>query len=313
MKLPNFFIVGSAKSGTTSIYNYMKQHPEIFMSPIKETHHFSTDIDNTKFRPDYAANLNLNIDAWLDGDQKKEIFHAFVKDWNKYKKLFKQAENQKAVGEVTNSYLYSSTAAKNIHDKFPEGKIIMILRNPVERAFSHFLMDMKSGRESGSFINALKRDMAKPMKGWGISNVYFEIGLYYEQVKRYLEVFPKEQVKIILYDDYRKDAPTVLKEICEFLTIDSGFAFEFSKEHNKAMLPKSAAVTLMMKQKGLKNFVKDFFPKSLKKSLKKIFFTEKNLPKLSTDDRKYLVELYKDDIQDLSKLINRDLSAWIKT
>lgn len=312
MKLPNFFIVGSAKSGTTSIYNYLKQHPDIFMSPIKETHHFSTDIDSSKFRPDYAANLNINIDSWLNGDQKKEIFHAFVKDWDKYLKLFKNSENQKAIGEVTNSYLYSKEAAKNIRSKFPEGKIIMILRNPVERAFSHFLMDLKSGLETGSFLEAFKKDMAKSNKGWGISNVYYEIGMYYEQVKRYLTVFPQEQIKIILYDDYRNDAIKTLKEICNFLNIDSNFEFEFSKEHNKAMIPKSGAVALMMRQKGLKAFAKKIFPKSWKNIISKIFFTNKNLPKLSVDDRKYLIELYKEDIQKLSQLINRDLTSWVK-
>ncbi len=312
MKLPNFFIVGSAKSGTTSIYNYLKQHPDIFMSPIKETHHFSTDIDSSKFRPDYAANLNINIDSWLDGDQKKEIFHAFVKDWDKYLKLFKNSENQKAIGEVTNSYLYSKEAAKNIQSKFPEGKIIMILRNPVERAFSHFLMDLKSGLETGSFLEAFKKDMAKSNKGWGISNVYYEIGMYYEQVKRYLTVFPQEQIKIILYDDYRNDAKKTLKEICNFLNIDSNFEFEFSKEHNKAMIPKSGAVALMMRQKGLKAFAKKIFPKSWKNIISKIFFTNKNLPKLSVDDRKYLIELYKEDIQKLAQLINRDLTSWVK-
>ncbi len=312
MKLPNFFIVGSAKSGTTSIYNYLKQHPDIFMSPIKETHHFSTDIDSSKFRPDYAANLNINIDSWLDGDQKKEIFHAFVKDWDKYLKLFKNSENQKAIGEVTNSYLYSKEAAKNIQSKFSEGKIIMILRNPVERAFSHFLMDLKSGLETGSFLEAFKKDMAKSNKGWGISNVYYEIGMYYEQVKRYLTVFPQEQIKIILYDDYRNDAKKTLKEICNFLNIDSNFEFEFSKEHNKAMIPKSGAVALMMRQKGLKAFAKKIFPKSWKNIFSKIFFTNKNLPKLSVDDRKYLIELYKEDIQKLAQLINRDLTSWVK-
>lgn len=312
MKLPNFFIVGSAKSGTTSIYNYLKQHPDIFMSPIKETHHFSTDIDSSKFRPDYAANLNINIDSWLDGDQKKEIFHAFVKDWDKYLKLFKNSENQKAIGEVTNSYLYSKEAAKNIRSKFPEGKIIMILRNPVERAFSHFLMDLKSGLETGSFLEAFKKDMAKSNKGWGISNVYYEIGMYYEQVKRYLTIFPQEQIKIILYDDYRNDAIKTLKEICNFLNIDSNFEFEFSKEHNKAMIPKSGAVALMMRQKGLKVFAKKIFPKSWKNIISKIFFTNKNLPKLSVDDRKYLIELYKEDIQKLAQLINRDLTSWVK-
>ncbi len=312
MKLPNFFIVGSAKSGTTSVYNYLKQHPAVFMSPIKETHHFSTDIDSAKFRPDYAANLNRNIDAWLDGSQKKEIFHAFVKDWNKYEKLFKHATNQQALGEVTNSYLYSTAAAKNIHDKFPEGKIIMILRNPVERAFSHFLMDVKGGRESGNFIDALKSDMNKKEKGWGISNVYVEIGLYYEQVKRYLDKFPSNQVKIILYEDYRTNATIILNEICEFLNIDSDFEFEFSREHNKAMIPRSGFVAFIIRQNKLKNFVLDLLPKTGKRIIKKLFYSENNLPKLLTEDRKYLVELYKEDIQKLSKLINRDLSGWIK-
>ncbi len=313
MKPPNFFIVGSAKSGTTSIYNYLKQHPDIFMSPIKETHHFSTDIDSSKFRLDYAANLNINIDAWLEGDQKKEIFHAFVKTQNKYEKLFKHAEKQTAVGEVTNSYLYSTEAAKNIATRFPDGKIIMILRNPVERAFSHFLMDLKSGLENESFINAFKKDVAKPVKGWGISNVYFEIGMYYEQVKRYLDTFPKEQIKIILYDDYRRDARITLKEICNFLSVDSSFRFEFSKEHNKAMIPRTKVVSLMMRQKGFKNIVKELFPKSWKKAISKIFFTDKNLPKLTIEDRKYLIKLYTEDIQKLSQLINRDLSDWIKS
>src|SRR5580765_4773440 len=142
-KLPNFFIVGAAKSGTTSLYEYMKMHPEVYMAPIKETHHFSTDIDNTQFRPNYARSLNKDLTSFLEGDMSDGIFHAFVKDWNQYVKLFGKVNSEKAIGEVTNSYLYSHEAAQNILSRFPNAKVIMILRNPIDRAFSHYLMDLR--------------------------------------------------------------------------------------------------------------------------------------------------------------------------
>src|SRR4030095_7539079 len=174
-KLPNFFVVGAAKSGTTSLYEYMKMHPEIYMAPIKETHHFSTDIDNSKFRPNYARSLNKNLSKFLEGDMSDGIFHAFVKDWDQYVKLYRKATEEKAIGEVTNSYLYSAEAAKNIIGRFPGAKVIMMLRNPVDRAFSHYLMDLRIGYETENFMEALKKDMARNPKGWGISTLYGEI------------------------------------------------------------------------------------------------------------------------------------------
>src|SRR5947207_5839854 len=201
-KLPNFFIVGAAKSGTTSLYEYLKLHPEVYMAPIKETHHFSTDIDNTKFRPNYSRSLNKDLSKFLESEMEEGIFHAFVKDWNEYVQIFKKVKDEKAIGEVTNSYLYSSTAAKNIREKFPNAKIIMMLRNPADRAFSHYLMDLRIGYETEDFMSALKKDMARNPKGWGISNLYVEVGMYSEQVKRYLETFPESQRCIYLFDDF---------------------------------------------------------------------------------------------------------------
>src|SRR3954462_6473419 len=124
-KLPNFFVVGAAKSGTTSLYEYLKLHPEVYMAPIKETHHFSTDIDNTKFRANYARSLNKDLSKFLESDMEEGIFHAFVKDWDEYSQLFKRVNGEKAIGEVTNSYLYSHEAAQNIFKKFPQAKIVI--------------------------------------------------------------------------------------------------------------------------------------------------------------------------------------------
>lgn len=310
--LPNFIVVGAAKSGTTSIYQYLKQHSQVYMSPVKETHFFSSDIDPKKFRPDYAQALNKDLTAYVNGPMDKEIFHAFVTDWEIYKKLFKNATGKKAIGEVTNSYLFSTSAAANIKQYLPQTKVIMILRNPIERIFSHYLMDIRSGVEKLPFKEAVIKDMNKNPKGWGISNVYVEIGMYSQQVKRFMEQFPKEQLMIILFDDFKKDAAGVMKNIFSFIGIDTETNIDFSVRYNKAFIPKSKWVGKINSQRKLKLFLKDLMPKSMKSLFKKAMFTDKNLPVMSADEKQFLVDLYKEDISQLGKLLNRDLSNWIK-
>ncbi len=310
-KLPNFFIVGAAKSGTTSLYEYLKLHPEVYMAPIKETHHFSTDIDNTKFRPNYARSLNKDLSKWLEGDLSEGIFHAFVSDWNQYVQLFKNVKGEKAIGEVTNSYLYSSSAAKNIKAKFPDAKIIMMLRNPADRAFSHYLMDLRIDYETEDFMSAVKKDMARDPKGWGISNMYIEIGQYYEQVKRFMDVFPKEQLRIYLFDDFVKNPEATMKDIFCFLGVSETTSIDFSKKYNPSFIPKNRLVSKLNTQKRVKDWLKSVLPKSVKSKFKKTFYTDKDLPKLKPDERKFLQGIFREDIRKLSQLIGRDLTKWL--
>ncbi len=307
--LPNFFIAGAAKSGTTSLYNYLRQHPQIYLPPIKEVYFFATDIDNKKFRPNYARDVNINIDKWMESGMKTEIFQAFISDWEKYKSLFRFAENKKAIGEMTNAYLYSTQAAKNISQKFPDAKIIMILRNPVERVFSHYLMDLRTGYESGNFMEELKKDMSSTEKGWGISNLYIELGMYYEQVKRFTDSFPGEQVKIFLYEDFKNYPEKVLTDICKFLELSEDYKFDFSKSYNVAYVPKSKLVGRLL-QNNIVRFIKENLSKSFITKLKMVFFTSKNKPVMTAEERKFLAGIYHDDINKLSSLINTDLSSW---
>ncbi|MCS6917802.1 MAG: sulfotransferase [Chitinophagales bacterium] len=310
--LPNFFIVGAAKSGTTSLYEYLKQHPEVYMAPIKETHHFSTDIDPASFRPNYARSLNKDLSRWLQGDMKEGIFHAFVQDWNQYVQLFRLAENQKAIGEVTNSYLYSSEAAANIRRKFPDARIIMMLRNPADRAFSHYLMDLRIGYETADFMTALKKDMARNPKGWGISNMYIEIGQYARQVKRYLDTFPADRVRIYLFDDFVKNAEAVVKDLFRFLGVNDQVAIDFGRKYNPSFIPRNRLVQLLNTQKRMRDWIKGALPRSLRRRAKTALFTDKNLPRLQPDERRFLIEIFADDIRELSRLIDRDLSAWLE-
>lgn len=311
-KLPNFFIVGAAKSGTTSLYEYLRQHPEVYMAPIKETHHFSTDIDPDSFRPNYARSLNKDLTKWLQGDMKEGIFHAFVRDRNQYEQLFRLVDKQKAIGEVTNSYLYSSQAAANIRQRFPQARIIMMLRNPADRAFSHYLMDLRIGYETEDFMTALKKDMARNPKGWGISNMYIEIGQYARQVQRYLDTFPAEQVRIYLFDDFVKNPEAIVRDLFRFIGVSDAVHIDFSRKYNPSFIPKNRLVQSLNAQKRLRDWLKSVLPRSLKRKAKTAFFTDKNLPRMQPEERRFLIGIFEDDIRELSRLLGRDLSAWLE-
>lgn len=311
-RLPDFFIVGAAKAGTTSLYQNLKQHPEIFLPQIKEVNYFCSDIQVKNFRPDYAKSVTTDIDAWISGGMKHELFHGFLQNEMQYEKIFSGAGSAKAVGELSNTYLYSQIAAKNIHAQFPQAKIIMFLRNPAERAFSHYAMDFRNGLVKTDFITEFNADRNKTVRGWGSSHLYFELGNYYEQVKRFFDLFPANQIKVFLFDELVNDEDKVFKSICEFIGVNSAFEFDFSEEFNTGAVPKNKMLSALSKQNGLKRFLKNTLSGSFKKNLKKIFFKSATAMKLNDADRNFLIELYKTDVQKTAALIHRDLSAWLK-
>jgi hypothetical protein len=133
--LPNFFVVGAPKAGTTSLYHYLDQHPQIFMSPIKEPNYFATEIRPENFgdelQPQVAEDLR-ELQEYLQGPMREKRFGGLVSQWDDYLRLFQSVETEKAIGEASVCYLWSKTAAANIRSRIPGAKIIMILRNPAE-------------------------------------------------------------------------------------------------------------------------------------------------------------------------------------
>ncbi|GDX51731.1 hypothetical protein LBMAG27_07780 [Bacteroidota bacterium] len=309
--LPNFFIVGAAKAGTTSLYNYLRQHPDIFLPSIKEVNYFCTDIKPENFRPDYARSVYFNFDEYIKKGMKDEVFHGYIQLWNQYVKIFEPAKNKKAIGELSNTYLFSKVAAENIFKKFPAAKIIMVLRNPVDRAYSHYLMDNRMGLEKKGFTEAMENDIAKSEKGWGISNLYYELGLYFEQVKRFFSCFSEKQILVIKYDDFIRNPLNELKNICAFLTVDENFSFNTNLKYNQATVPRNRLVAWIRKQKRIAAFVKSKMPESLKSKSKNILFTQKNTSKMSQVERDYLNKLYHEDVLRLAELVNLDFTDWI--
>lgn len=312
---PNFFVIGAAKCGTTTLYDFLEQHPDVYMSPIKEPHHFSKDIVMENFSDEYKHYLktrNVNLSEYLQSDLSRKIWEWYISDYNQYLQLFKNVKNEKAIGEISNGYLFSEVAAQEIYKKYPEAKIIMILRNPVERAYSHYLANVRDGRTTLNFRDELIEDSKKTRKGWCISHSYVEMGLYHDQVKRFMDVFPSSQIKIYLNDDLRINASSVGKDLFQFLAINLNSTIDYSKKQNEARLPKSAGIMKLITQTGLKRKIFRALPIKMQEKVKPLFFKEGKIPKISNDDRAWVLEKYKSDITKTQNLIGRDLSGWLK-
>jgi hypothetical protein len=313
---PNFFMVGVVKGGTTSLHQYLDQHPEVYMSPIKEVNYFSRlDIDERNFAKAYAHDVAVDLKKYLAGDMQHTIHIAHVTNENDYLKLFRNVKDEKAIGEASNSYILYENAPKLIHQSYPKAKILMMLRNPAERAFSQYVMNLRLGKtKSSDFINEIETDDKQAIKGWGANHQYLFIGLYYEQVKRYLDIFPREQILICWYDEYKTNAEKVVQSIYNFLAVDENFKVDTSTKLNEAGVPKFQQLNYWMNQTGIVSWAKRTLPRGWREPFKKWMYTadKHEIPRMKPEEKAYLINYYKEDIIKLGQLVHKDLSHWLE-
>lgn len=286
--LPNFIIVGAAKSGTTSLYHYLSEHPDVYMSEPKEVNYFSQE-EITK--------------------QKLFYRDLRVSSLSEYKKLFEGTESVKAIGEGSVSYLFYPETPKKIYDLLPNVKIIILLRNPIERGFSHYLMDYRLGLVDLSYDEIVRKESKH-----ALLNLYFqqyvELGLYYEQVKRYQDLFGKEQVKIYLMDDLKKDTRAVIDDLYSFLGIDKSLKPDLERKHNTFIAPRGYVIRKLYSSHFLRRTTALLIPDRFKKMVMKLLFNKGSKPNIELGLKKELQNVYTPDIKKLEKLIERDLSEW---
>jgi len=301
-KIPNFLIVGAQKSGTTSIYNYLKQHNEIYMPErLKEPKFFVSPIfeKNDSNQPLWSHFMQNTMFSWQD-----------------YIKLFEKVQEEKAIGESSVTYLYYyKRATKSIKEYLGNIKIIISLRNPVDRAFSAYMHLRRDSRENMTFEKALKEG-DKREKNYPPIYHYTSIGFYYNQVKAYLDNFT--QVKIYLFDDLKKDTISLVKDMYEFLGVDNSFTPDVSIRYNISGIPKNKFIHKFLREPNiLKNLVKpviqNLIPQEEKrKMIEKIKMKNLQKPQMKPETREYLKNLYKEDILKLQDLIKRDLNSWLE-
>ena len=292
MTQPNFLIVGAAKSGTTSLYRYLRQHPDIFMPEWKE--------------------LSLFI-----GDPYGPLHR--VKKPSTYRKVFAKVQNQTAVGEASTAYLYDEAAPRIIKEQLGAIRIIIILRDPVAMSYSLYNHQLrKEGETIDNFEEALLAEkdrqkdpvFKKKCYGWHANYYYTQRALYYEQVKRYMDTFGKDHVRVILFEELAGEPLSVVKKVFQFLGVDDRFIPEI-KIHNPA--GSILNIPLFWKDTGL--FLKTcqfVFSKNLIKKVPHILrnISRKAPQPINAATAEKLRKIFYENICQLEELIEKDLSSW---
>ena len=288
MTLPNFIMIGVAKAGTTSFFHYLDQHPQIYMCPIKATNFFGyEDARNWK---------------WMEEGDPPLLRNFPVRTFEEYEASFAGASTEIAIGEVSPQYFRCPTAAQRIHDSIPNVKLIVSLRNPADRAFSGFLMRTRRGDAVKGFYEELSPQSS-----------HVKEGFYYRRLKRYLDIFPKDRIKIYLFEEFRKEPARIVADLYEFLGVTTNFVPDTSTRHNPAGIPKIRLLNQLFFHPTLINIAKSVIPENIQGMAKRV--QQQNLraaPKLPAELRAELLNHYREDILKLQELVDHDLSVWLK-
>jgi hypothetical protein len=297
--LPNFLVIGASKSGTTSLYYYLQQHPDVYMSPVKEPRFFALEGRKLDFR---GPGAQERINRWA------------VTDIEEYRALFEGVEGEKAIGEASPTYLHSPQAPGRIKHYVPEARLIALLRNPVQRAYSAYVQHVRDGREPLSFSEALREEEGRLRDNWSPGWGYKRIGFYHRHLKRYYEMFGEERIKVYLYEELSEDPVGVSRDIFRFLGVDDAFEPDTSLRHNPSGIPRSRALLGLVKRpNAVKSALKPLLPGGVRKRISvnvQNWMLEK-APPLPEEARGELAEAYREDILGLQDLIGRDLSGWL--
>ena len=273
---PNFFIVGTARAGTTSMYNYLKSTSGIFLIPKGEIHYFSPDV------------------FYKENSRKK------------YLSLFENIKG-KIIGEEA-GYLHIIESPKLIKKTIPNAKIIICLRDPIERAFSHYLGGLRSHDETMAFEESFEKNMNPINKDSKFFKHYIKRGLYYENVKRFLEIFGDDNVQIIIFEGFIKRPREIFRETLDFLNVKSEIPPIVGKKFNEYAEPLRQLGTSLVKNETIKGIIKKILPKDSRVGLLRTLTNKKSVkPEMLDVHRKILEELYFNDSKKLKDLLKCDL------
>ena len=215
---PTFLLIGSNKGGTTSLWHYLAQHPEVFMCPIKE--------------PMYFSNLPVSPQGRSDDEFLTDAVHT----WSEYQSLFDPGSSFLARGEASTSYLPNPLVPARIHAKLPNVDLVAILRNPFDRAISHHQMYRRLGMESLTFSEAIEAELLQTKEtSPRDKRRYMRLGYYGAALTRYLEYFPRDQLGIYLYEDLEARPTDLMTALYQFIGVDSSFDPDTSTRHNAAV------------------------------------------------------------------------------
>lgn len=291
--LPNFIIIGAAKAGTTALYWYLAEHPSVFMSTVKETNFFAYGVDD-------AGHL-------LFGNPD---LHRFpVKTLAEYEALFSEVgDHAMAVGEASPLYLECPQAAARMRAVIPEVRILCSIRHPVDRAYSDYQMYL---RRRGRPFDASKELTASA--AWAQPDSHWmRIGRYHDQLRPYMDAFPRSQVHISLFDDLKRSAPALMRDVYQFVGVDPEFPPDFATPHAPGGIPASRLLEGAFGSTAIRSVLEPWMPKRAANWVRRLRTSNmRKAPPLPADLKRKLTEHFREDVEKTSDLIGRSLQHWL--
>jgi hypothetical protein len=292
MTLPNFLIIGAQKAGTTLLWDVVDQHPEIYMSKTKEIHYFTT-----------LCGENLALEGG----------RASAHDLASYQAFFSESNGALAIGEASTSYLHIPGVAEQIKQLLPNVKLIAVLRNPVERAYSHYLFMVRHGLETEQrFADALAKEEMRIAQGAPFGR-YCQIGKYHLHLQNYLRHFSRDQLYVCLFEDLTKKPAETYRSVFDFLGVDREFVADTSVRRNPSGVPKMRWLDRLISQPNpIRNTIQPLLPRWLYQRITRLRDANLAKPPMSPEIKQLLIDYFRSDIESLQKLLDRDLSRWLQ-
>jgi len=296
--MPTFLVIGASRSGTTALHNYLRQHPDVFMPPEKEPNFFLADGQTLDFQGPAAEWVNNSMSSLTA-----------------YQALFDAGATSLARGEASPLYLYFENAPIRIKARVPDMRMIAVLRDPAEQAYSHFMYAKRNMLEPlDDFTEALAKEEERIAANWQPMFRYSSFPRYGAQLARYYDQFDRNQLRLFLYEDFDARPLPVLSEMFGFIGVDAGFAPDVSYRPNASGRPKNKLLQdAVMKPHLITRVAGAMLPRGLRQRVKD-FISGGNVERedLPPEAKAILRKRQREDTLRLQDLIGRDLSAWLK-
>jgi len=294
---PDFIVVGAPKCGTTSLYYYLRQHPEIYLPERKELHYFSAGY----------------LKGRIGGPGDKAAVRKVCDSQRDYENYFKPAPDDSVRGEISPSYFVYPETSEAIRNACGEIKIVIMLRDPVDKAFSQYCHLLKEGREELSFEESLQEELERAENNWNDFWLLTRSSFYCKRIQKFIDMFGPEQVLVILLEDFSAAPSKSLAELCRFIGVNDSFTFDIGTRFNKSGAPRISLFSrILTAQNRLRRLIGRFLPERFKQDLynRLMDMNTGDKPELKPKIRKRLQRKFSNDIRCVEDIIGRE-TGWL--